>query len=63
MNHLVSEGRAWGLADAADLAEDTLAAVLQLAKTETPHERAYTGLTRDISGFAANLLAGREIGG
>lgn len=62
MNHLVAEGRAWGLAEAADLAEETLATVLQLANTETPHKRAYAGLARDISGFASNLLAGRAIG-
>jgi serine/threonine-protein kinase HipA len=62
MNHLVAEGRAWGLAEPADLAEETLATVLQLANTETPHKGAYAGLARDISGFAANLLAGRAIG-
>jgi serine/threonine-protein kinase HipA len=62
MTHLVAEGRAWGLADAAELAEETLAMVLQLANGAAPHERAYAGLARDISGFAANLLAGRATG-
>jgi serine/threonine-protein kinase HipA len=62
IGHLVAEGRAWGLAGAADLAEETLANVLQLANTETPHKRAYTELASDISGFASNLLAGRAIG-
>jgi len=62
MNHLVVEGRAWGLAGAADLAEETLATVLQLASRETPHKRAYAGLAHDIAGFAANLLAGHAIG-
>lgn len=62
MDHLVAEGRAWGLAEAADLAEETLATVLQLANSEAPHKRAYAGLARDISGFASNLLAGRAIG-
>jgi serine/threonine-protein kinase HipA len=62
MNHLLAEGRAWGLAEAADLAQETLVTVLQLAETETPHERAYGGLARDIFGFASNLLAGRAIG-
>jgi len=62
MTHLVAEGRAWGLAKAADLAEETLSTILQLASTETPHKAAYAGLARDISGFAANLLAGRAIG-
>jgi len=58
----VVEGQAWGLADAADRAESTLAAVLQLANTETPANRAYVGLARDISRFAGNLLAGLPIG-
>jgi serine/threonine-protein kinase HipA len=62
MDHLVSEGRAWGLTGAASLAEETLAGVLQLARTATPHERAHAGLSRDITGFAANLIAGRAVG-
>jgi serine/threonine-protein kinase HipA len=62
MNHLVSEGRAWGLAEAAELAEETLATVLQVATTETPDNGAYAGLASDIARFAANLLAGRPTG-
>lgn len=62
MDHLVAEGRAWGLTGAADLAEETLAKVLQLAEVEAPHERAHTGLSRDIAGFTANLLAGHTVG-
>ena len=62
LNHLVAEGRSWGLARAADLAEETLTAVLQLANAEIPHERAHPGLARDISRFASNLLIGHAIG-
>ena len=62
MSHLVAEGRAWGLTGAAELAEETVTLVLQLASTETPHERAHPGLAQDIAGFAANLLSGRAIG-
>jgi serine/threonine-protein kinase HipA len=62
MDHLVTEGRAWGLARAAELAEETTATVLQLASTETPHKRAHAGLAHDIAGFASNLLAGRAVG-
>jgi serine/threonine-protein kinase HipA len=62
ISHLLAEGRAWGLAEPADLAEETLVTVLQVANTEAPHKRAHAGLARDISGFAANLLAGRAIG-
>ena len=62
LNHLVAEGRSWGLARASDIAEEALTTVLQLASTETAHERAHPGLARDISGFASNLLAGHPIG-
>lgn len=62
MEHLVGEGRAWGLTTAAVLAEETLAVVLNVASTETPDQRAYGGLARDIAKFAANLLAGRAVG-
>jgi serine/threonine-protein kinase HipA len=62
LDHLVAEGRAWGLAEAADLAEEILTIVLQLANTQAPHKRAYAGLARGIAGFASNLLAGRAIG-
>ena len=62
LNHLVAEGRSWGLARAADLAEETLTAVLQLANAQIPHERAHPGLARDISRFASNLLIGHAIG-
>ena len=62
MNHLVTEGHAWGLASASDLAEQTLATVLKLATQETPHKQAYPGLADDITKFTSNLLAGRSIG-
>ena len=62
MDHLVAEGRAWGLTAAADLAEETLATVLQLAQTQTPHEHAHPGLADDIARFTSNLLARRAVG-
>jgi hypothetical protein len=62
MEHLIAEGRAWGLTTAADLAEDALTAVLNLASTEAPHRRAHAGLARDIGTFASNLLSGRAAG-
>lgn len=62
VNHLSAEGRSWGLARAADLAEETLTTVLQLANAEIPHERAHPELARDISRFATNLLTGHPIG-
>jgi serine/threonine-protein kinase HipA len=62
MDHLEAEGRAWGLAAAADLAEETLSTVLRLAQEQTPHEHAHPGLADDIAGFASNLLARRAAG-
>jgi serine/threonine-protein kinase HipA len=62
MSQLVVEGRIWGLTTAAEIAEETVSLVLQLARAETPHPRADPGLAQDIAGFAGNLLAGRAIG-
>jgi serine/threonine-protein kinase HipA len=62
LEHLVAEGHAWGLTQASPLAEETLAVVLELARTTTPHERAHTGLEEDIARFTSNLLAGRAAG-
>ena len=62
MDHLIAEGRSWGLAEAANLAEEVLTVALQLARTQTPDKRAYPGLANDIAGFASNLLAGRPAG-
>jgi serine/threonine-protein kinase HipA len=61
-DHLIAEGSAWGLRDARGLAEDTLTTVLRVATTESPHERAHTGIAQDIAEFASNLLAGRAAG-
>jgi serine/threonine-protein kinase HipA len=61
-DELSAEGDAWGLAGAAGLAEETLATVLQLVRTETPHDRAHGALLPDIAGFTENLLAGRPAG-
>lgn len=61
-DHLITEGRAWGLANAPNLAEETLTTVLHLATTQSPHKHAHTELAQDIARFTANLLAGRAIG-
>lgn len=62
LDHLLEEGRRWGLTDAAELAEQTLVVVLGLAQDETPDRRAHEGLADDIQRFASNLLAGRAVG-
>ncbi|MCK9932619.1 HipA domain-containing protein [Frankia sp. Mgl5] len=62
LEHLTTEGRAWGLAGAAELAEETLTTVLGLVRTQTPHPEAHPGLAHDIARFTSNLLAGRAIG-
>jgi serine/threonine-protein kinase HipA len=59
---LITEGNAWGLSEAADLAEDTLLSVLELARVAVPHERAHPGLRDDIVRFTSNLLRGRAVG-
>jgi serine/threonine-protein kinase HipA len=63
MDHLLAEGGAWGLTDAATLAEESLTAILELAQLETPDHRAYPGLANDIASFASNLLTGHAAGG
>ena len=47
-DHLIIEGRAWGLANAPDLAEETLTTVLEVATTQSPHIHAHTELAQDI---------------
>lgn len=59
---LIAEGNAWGLSEAADIAEDTLVKVLDLAEVAEPHERAHPGLPDDVVRFASNLLGGRAVG-
>lgn len=60
--HLIAEGKAWGLSDAADVVDGTLATALDLAATESPHPRAHPGVAADITRFATNLVAGRGAG-
>lgn len=62
LEHLVTEGRTWGLARAADLATETLTTVLDTVRTEEPHERAHPHLAAQIEGFTSNLLGGLEAG-
>lgn len=62
MGHLLAEGRGWGLADVAGLAEETLTTVLQLAQAETPDQRAHPDLANDVVRFSSNLLTGHAAG-
>jgi serine/threonine-protein kinase HipA len=59
---LIREGLAWGLDEAPAIAEETLTAVLELASTASPHERAHQGLPADITRAVSNLLAGQPLG-
>jgi serine/threonine-protein kinase HipA len=59
---LIAEGRAWGLNEAADIAEDTLVRILELARVSMPHKRAHPGLSDDIVRFASNILEGGAVG-
>ncbi|HEY6786438.1 MAG TPA: HipA domain-containing protein [Trebonia sp.] len=61
-DHLIAEGRAWGLPSAPSLTEETLTTVLRIAATESPHKHAHAGLAHDVADFTSNLLAGRAAG-
>ncbi len=61
-DHLIAEGRSWGLADADRIVDDALAIVRDLAVAEAPHPMAAPGLAREIARFSENLLAGRPAG-
>ena len=62
IDHLVAEGRTWGLADADDIAEATLVQILDLVSIEHPDTRSYPRLTDDIRQFTSNVLRGRSVG-
>ncbi|WP_018636857.1 type II toxin-antitoxin system HipA family toxin [Parafrankia elaeagni] len=62
LEHLVAEGRAWGLPDAAGRAERDLTTVRDIARSQTPYPGAHPGLADDITRFTGNLLAGRATG-
>lgn len=58
-NHIVSEGRSWGVQTAEDLVDGTLAEVRRIAPEERPHAGAHPSLQADITRFASNLIEGR----
>ncbi|WP_336084661.1 type II toxin-antitoxin system HipA family toxin [Nocardia sp. SSK8] len=60
--HLIAEGAAWGLSTAAEIVDTTLSRTLATVRAETPHPRAHSTLTDDITRFTTNLLAGRVAG-
>ena len=60
--HLVSEGEAWGVAEAGCVVDATLATVGEAVAREVPHHLAHPGLQDDIARFTANLAAGRRAG-
>lgn len=60
--HLEAEGRTWGLANAGELAGETLDAVRSTALHDEPHERAHPGLAAQIAEFASRLIRGDEAG-
>ena len=60
--HLVAEIHSWGMRDADQIVDESLAAVLETVSVETPDPRAHPDLVDDIVRFATNLRAGREAG-
>jgi len=61
-DHLVAEGRSWGLPNPEELVDGTLSIVLKTATEESPHRDAYPHLVRDITQFTTNLMNGRGAG-
>jgi serine/threonine-protein kinase HipA len=61
-HHLVTEGLGWGLDSAEVIAEETLDTVIELARTDPPHQRAHSDLPADIERVASNLLSGKPVG-
>ncbi|MEK8228634.1 hypothetical protein NKG05_25470 [Oerskovia sp. M15] len=51
-----------GVADAAEIVDDTLSKVLDAVGSEIPDARAHPSLTSDIATFTENLIAGRAAG-
>ncbi|WP_285727241.1 HipA domain-containing protein [Psychromicrobium xiongbiense] len=62
LEHLVAEGRACRVENAARITIETLGQTLEAVRHEVPHEHAYPGVQSDIERFTTNLLAGRAIG-
>ncbi len=60
--HLIEEAHAWGLTDPERTIDEVLGTVLDTARGDEPHPRAYPRLAADISGFTRNLLEGRAAG-
>jgi serine/threonine-protein kinase HipA len=60
--HLVAEGRSWGLSDADELVDAALAGVLSAVADEVPLPGAHPGLADDITRFTTNLTSGRAAG-
>lgn len=60
--HLIAEGRGWGLRDAEAVVDETLTSVLEAARVEAPHPRAHAGLAEEIRAFTTNLIEGRGAG-
>ena len=62
LDHLVAEGTAWRLPNAAALAHETLHQIAGVVRAEIPRAGAYPALTDDIAQFTSNLLDGRHVG-
>lgn len=62
-DHLIAEGRSWGLRDAADLVDAALAEMLAALPDEAPLAGAHPGLADEVTGFTTNLVEGRAVGG
>lgn len=60
--HLVAEGASWGVTQAEQVVDETLATITRIASDETPHPGAHHSLRQDVLRFTGNLIAGRAAG-
>lgn len=60
--HLIKEANTWGLARPERIIDEVLGTVLETARGDEPHPRAYPRLAADISRFTRNLIEGRAAG-
>lgn len=61
-DHLILEGKSWGLKDPQPIITEVLETVLEQVSSELPHPNAYKFLQADIDLFSSNLLKDRPAG-
>jgi len=62
IDDLIAEAESWPLRSPRAIVTETLDAVGEFVRSESPEEGAYLGLQDDVSGFTRNLLDGQPAG-